>query len=47
MRVGVFALQGDVREHLLILSRLGAEALEVRSGEDLKDIDGLVLPGGE
>ena len=47
MRVGVFVLQGDVREHLLILSRLGAEALEVRSGEDLKDIDGLVLPGGE
>ena len=47
MRVGVFALQVDVREHLLILSRLGAEALEVRSGEDLKDIDGLVLPGGE
>jgi pyridoxal 5'-phosphate synthase pdxT subunit len=47
LRVGVFALQGDVREHLLILSRLGAEALEVRSGEDLKDIDGLVLPGGE
>ena len=47
MRVGVFALQGDVREHLLIISRLGAEALEVRSGEDLKDIDGLVLPGGE
>lgn len=47
MRVGVFALQGDVREHLLILSQLGTEAIEVRSQEALQDIDGLVLPGGE
>jgi pyridoxal 5'-phosphate synthase pdxT subunit len=47
LRVGVFALQGDVREHLLILSRLGAEAIEVRSAEALQTIDGLVLPGGE
>lgn len=47
MRVGVFALQGDVREHLLILSRLGAETIEVRSAEALQTIDGLVLPGGE
>ena len=47
MRVGVFALQGDVREHLLILSQLGAEAIEVRSAEALQSIDGLVLPGGE
>jgi 5'-phosphate synthase pdxT subunit len=47
LRVGVFALQGDVREHLLILSQLGAEAIEVRSAEALQSIDGLVLPGGE
>jgi pyridoxal 5''-phosphate synthase, glutaminase subunit Pdx2 len=47
LRVGVFALQGDVREHLLILSRLGAEPIEVRTAEALQTIDGLVLPGGE
>lgn len=47
MRVGVFALQGDVREHLLILSQLGADTLEVRTAEALLEIDGLVFPGGE
>ena len=47
MRVGVFALQGDVREHLQILARLGAETSEIRDAKALEDIDGLVLPGGE
>ena len=47
MRVGVFALQGDVREHLLILSKLGVETLEVRTASALEQIDALVLPGGE
>lgn len=47
MRVGVFALQGDVREHLQILERLGVETLEVRSADSLRQVDGLVFPGGE
>jgi 5'-phosphate synthase pdxT subunit len=47
LRVGVFALQGDVREHLSILKQLGAETVEVRNSEALLDIDALVFPGGE
>ena len=47
MRVGVLALQGDVREHVAILGRLGAETAEIRRPEDLEDLDGLILPGGE
>jgi pyridoxal 5'-phosphate synthase pdxT subunit len=47
LRVGVFALQGDVREHLNILSSLGVEAVEVRNKSDLANIQGLILPGGE
>ncbi len=46
-RVGVLALQGDVREHLRALSSAGAEPTVVRRPEDLDAIDGLVLPGGE
>jgi pyridoxal 5'-phosphate synthase pdxT subunit len=45
--IGVFALQGDVREHLSVLTSLGATAVRVRRPEELDDIDGLVLPGGE
>jgi 5'-phosphate synthase pdxT subunit len=45
--IGVFALQGDVREHLAALSDLGAEAFTVRRPEELERCDGLVLPGGE
>jgi len=47
LRVGVFALQGDVREHILMLKALGAEAREVRNKADLDKVDGLILPGGE
>jgi pyridoxal 5'-phosphate synthase pdxT subunit len=46
-RVGVLALQGDVREHVRVLTALGAEASLVRRPEDLAAVDGLVLPGGE
>jgi 5'-phosphate synthase pdxT subunit len=46
-RVGVLALQGDVREHLAALSEQGAEAVPVRRPEELAAVDGLVLPGGE
>ncbi len=47
MRVGVFALQGDVREHLLILQGLGVETLEVRNPAQLESVHALILPGGE
>lgn len=46
-RVGVLALQGDFEAHQRALARAGAEAIEVRSAEDLKNIQGLVIPGGE
>ena len=46
-RIGVLALQGDVREHVGILEQLGAEAVEVRSVEDLEGLAGLIVPGGE
>ena len=46
-KVGVLALQGDVREHVQALAELGAHAVEVRVPEDLTAIDALVLPGGE
>ena len=45
--VGVLALQGDVREHLRVLERVGARPLGVRRPEELARCDALVLPGGE
>jgi len=47
VKVGVLALQGDVREHLRVLSALGADAIPVRRREDLDAVAGLVIPGGE
>ena len=47
MRIGILALQGDVREHRSALERLGAEVVEVRRPTELDEIDGLVIPGGE
>ena len=46
-RVGVLAVQGNFREHAAMLSRLGAEAVEVRKPEQLEGLDGLIVPGGE
>ncbi|HEY5439176.1 MAG TPA: pyridoxal 5'-phosphate synthase glutaminase subunit PdxT [Acidimicrobiales bacterium] len=46
-RVGVLALQGDVREHTSMLERVGADVVAVRTAEQLDDLDGLVMPGGE
>jgi len=46
-RVGVLALQGDVREHARALASAGVEPVEVRRPEELAAVDGLVLPGGE
>jgi 5'-phosphate synthase pdxT subunit len=46
-RVGVLALQGDVREHLRMLAACGVEPVAVRRPAELAAVDGLVLPGGE
>ncbi|MEV0323970.1 pyridoxal 5'-phosphate synthase glutaminase subunit PdxT [Streptomyces sp. NPDC050658] len=45
--VGVLALQGDVREHLIALASADALARPVRRPEELAEVDGLVIPGGE
>lgn len=45
--IGVFALQGDVREHMRMLEITGARAIAVRRPTELADLDGIVLPGGE
>ncbi len=45
--IGVLALQGDVREHLIVLGGLGVTARPVRRAAELADLDGIVLPGGE
>lgn len=46
-RIGILALQGDVREHANALREVGAEPIEVRLPRDLVGLDGLILPGGE
>ena len=45
--IGVLALQGAFREHVECLNLLGAGGREVRTAEQLQDIDGLIIPGGE
>ncbi len=45
--IGVLALQGDVREHLIALAVADATARPVRRPEELAELDGLVIPGGE
>jgi pyridoxal 5'-phosphate synthase pdxT subunit len=45
--VGVLALQGDFREHRLVLERLGVRTREVRHADELRGLHGLVIPGGE
>jgi pyridoxal 5'-phosphate synthase pdxT subunit len=47
MKIGVLAVQGNFREHAAMLRRLGAEPVEVRKPDQLQDLDGLVIPGGE
>ncbi len=46
-RIGVLALQGDVREHLRALEAVGARGVPVRRTTELAGCDGLILPGGE
>lgn len=47
MKIGVLALQGAFIEHIQKLKALGVEAVEVRKPEQLADLDGLIIPGGE
>jgi pyridoxal 5'-phosphate synthase pdxT subunit len=47
VKIGVLAVQGNFREHVAMLRRLGAEAVEVRKADELEGLDGLVVPGGE
>ncbi|MGA1628159.1 MAG: pyridoxal 5'-phosphate synthase glutaminase subunit PdxT, partial [Aquiluna sp.] len=47
MPIGVLALQGDVREHIQLLTELGSSASEVRTADQLASCDALVIPGGE
>ena len=47
MKIGVLSLQGDFAEHMLMLQRLGVEAVEVRLPQHLDELDGLIIPGGE
>jgi pyridoxal 5'-phosphate synthase pdxT subunit len=47
LRIGILAVQGNVREHAAVLRRLGVEPVEVRLPEQLDGLDGLVIPGGE
>ena len=46
-RIGVLAIQGDYAAHAEALAEAGATPVEVRKREELADLDGLILPGGE
>jgi len=47
LKIGVLALQGAVAEHIRSIERAGADAVAVKRVEQLGDIDGLIIPGGE
>lgn len=47
MKIGVLCLQGAVREHVALLEKCGVEAVCVKKKEQLPQLDGLVIPGGE
>ena len=47
MNIGVLALQGDFDAHRQVLERLGVQPVMVRKPEQLRDLDGLIIPGGE
>ena len=47
LRIGVLAVQGNFREHLAALRRIGVSGVEVRKVEELAGLDGLIVPGGE
>ncbi|MEK3732728.1 MULTISPECIES: pyridoxal 5'-phosphate synthase glutaminase subunit PdxT [Paenibacillus] len=47
MKIGVLALQGAVTEHIRSISLAGADGVPVKRVEQLEDLDGLIIPGGE
>jgi pyridoxal 5'-phosphate synthase pdxT subunit len=47
VRIGVLAVQGDVREHVQALASLGVQVRGVRRARELDEVDALVIPGGE
>jgi 5'-phosphate synthase pdxT subunit len=47
MKIGVLALQGSFQEHIDMLKVMGIDALPIRKPDQLRDIDGLIIPGGE
>jgi pyridoxal 5'-phosphate synthase pdxT subunit len=47
VKIGVLALQGAVREHIRSIEECGVEAVAIKRKEELKGIDGIILPGGE
>lgn len=47
LKVGVLALQGAVAEHIDLIERAGATGIQIKRKEQLADIDGLIIPGGE
>lgn len=47
IKIGVLAIQGDFAEHLATLERIGVEGRQVRLSQELNDLDGLIIPGGE
>ena len=47
MKIGLIALQGAVSEHKISMRKLGVKVIEVREPKDLKNLDGLIMPGGE
>jgi pyridoxal 5'-phosphate synthase pdxT subunit len=47
VKIGVLALQGAVREHIRSVEGCGAEGIAIKKVEQLKEVDGLILPGGE
>lgn len=47
MRIGVLSLQGGVIEHINHIHQLGHEGVEIKKLEDMKDLQGIILPGGE
>jgi len=47
MKIGVLALQGSFQEHLAVLTGIGVQAVEVRLPDQIHDLDGIIIPGGE
>jgi 5'-phosphate synthase pdxT subunit len=47
MRIGILAVQGDYEAHARLLERLGADSILVRTPEDARQVDAIILPGGE